>query len=219
MIKLVDDGALTDLGALGLVDTLQTLERVRNKLPVLDRAMIAYGTEQGVPAALSETDHAPCPHHRTPPLGQGSVPPRQSRRTSPTWSAGTTTTDSPNAAGKYRINTDGLPVWIPPTWADRQQRPILNTRITINTGNPANRWTSNNPSSTTHSIPHHHPTDQDHPLGSPVHDHRKPISDRRRPCLRRLLPCDEAPRTGGVAPTDPRLIQPNAVLMLTRRSS
>src|SRR6478736_305619 len=54
LIKLVDDGALTDLGALGLVDTLQTLERVRNKLPVLDRAMIAYGTEQGVPAVLSE---------------------------------------------------------------------------------------------------------------------------------------------------------------------
>src|SRR6478735_12762816 len=107
LIKLVDDGALTDLGALGLLDTLQTLERVRNKLPVLDRARIAYGTEQGVPAALSETDHAPCPHHRTPPLGQGSVPTRQSRRTSPTWSAGTTTTDSPNAAGKYRINTDG----------------------------------------------------------------------------------------------------------------
>src|SRR6478735_1085241 len=80
LIKLVDDGALTDLGAYGLLDTLQTLERVRNKLPVLDRAMIAYGTEQGVPAALSETDHAPCPHHRTPPLGQGSVPTRQSRR-------------------------------------------------------------------------------------------------------------------------------------------
>jgi hypothetical protein len=135
LIKLVDDGALTDLGAYGL-DTLQTLERVRNKLPVLDRAMIAYGTEQGVPAALSETDHAPCPHHRTPPLGQGSVPPRQSRRTSPTWSAGTTTTDSPNAAGKYRMNTDGLPVWIPPTWVDRQQRPILNARITINNWQP-----------------------------------------------------------------------------------
>jgi hypothetical protein len=108
LIKLVDDGALTDLGAYGL-DTLQTLERVRNKLPVLDRAMIAYGTEQGVPAALSETDHAPCPHHRTPPLGQGSVPPRQSRRTSPTWSAGTTTTDSPNGAG----NTGSTPTASP----------------------------------------------------------------------------------------------------------
>ena len=42
LIKLVDDGALTDLGALGLLDTLQMVERVRNKLPVLDRAMIQY---------------------------------------------------------------------------------------------------------------------------------------------------------------------------------
>ena len=33
---------------------LQSLERVRNKLPVVDRAMIQYGTEQGVPAVLSE---------------------------------------------------------------------------------------------------------------------------------------------------------------------
>ena len=30
------------------------MERVRNKLPVVDRAMIQYGTEQGVPAVLSE---------------------------------------------------------------------------------------------------------------------------------------------------------------------
>ena len=37
LIKLVDDGALADLGAFGLVDTLKSLERVRNKLPVVDR--------------------------------------------------------------------------------------------------------------------------------------------------------------------------------------
>jgi len=54
LIKLVDDGALGDLGAFGLVATLQSLERVRNKLPVVDRAMIQHGTEQGVPAVLSE---------------------------------------------------------------------------------------------------------------------------------------------------------------------
>ena len=54
LIKLVDDGALGDLGAFGLVDMLQSLEQVRNKLPVVDRAMIQYGTEQGVPAVLSE---------------------------------------------------------------------------------------------------------------------------------------------------------------------
>jgi len=34
------------------------------------------------------------------------------------------------------INDDGLPVWIPPTWVDRQQRPILNARITINNWDP-----------------------------------------------------------------------------------
>ena len=54
LIKLVDDGALADLGAFGLVAMLQSLERVRNKLPVVDRAMIQHGTEQGVPAVLSE---------------------------------------------------------------------------------------------------------------------------------------------------------------------
>ena len=54
LIKLVDDGALADLGAFGLVDLLQAVERVRNKLPVVDRAMIQYGVEQGVPAVLSE---------------------------------------------------------------------------------------------------------------------------------------------------------------------
>ena len=35
-----------------------------------------------------------------------------------------------------RINTDGLPVWIPPPWIDRQQRPILNARITITNWDP-----------------------------------------------------------------------------------
>ena len=30
-----------------------------------------------------------------------------------------------------KINTVGLPVWIPPKWIDRHQRPLLNARITI----------------------------------------------------------------------------------------
>ncbi|HEY5784334.1 MAG TPA: DUF222 domain-containing protein [Microlunatus sp.] len=34
------------------------------------------------------------------------------------------------------INHDGLPVWIPPKWIDRHQRPILNARITINNWDP-----------------------------------------------------------------------------------
>ena len=54
LIKLVEDGALCDLGAFGVVETMQHVETVRNKLPVVDRAMIQYGTEQGVASTLSE---------------------------------------------------------------------------------------------------------------------------------------------------------------------
>jgi hypothetical protein len=54
LIKLVEDGALCDLGAFGLVETMQAFETVRNKLPVVDRAIIQYGTAQGVPSTLSE---------------------------------------------------------------------------------------------------------------------------------------------------------------------
>jgi hypothetical protein len=35
-----------------------------------------------------------------------------------------------------RMNADGLPVWIPPTWVDRQRRPILHPRIIVNHWNP-----------------------------------------------------------------------------------
>jgi hypothetical protein len=35
-----------------------------------------------------------------------------------------------------RLNGDGLPVWIPPKWIDRQRRPILNPRITASNWNP-----------------------------------------------------------------------------------
>ena len=27
------------------------------------------------------------------------------------------------------MNTDGLPEWIPPKWVDRDQKPLINTRI------------------------------------------------------------------------------------------
>ena len=54
LITLVGDGHVRDLGAFELVATLQSLEQVRNKLPVVDRALIQYGTEQGVPGVLSE---------------------------------------------------------------------------------------------------------------------------------------------------------------------
>ena len=35
-----------------------------------------------------------------------------------------------------RLNDNGLPVWIPPKWIDRQRRPILNPRITVGNWNP-----------------------------------------------------------------------------------
>jgi len=28
-----------------------------------------------------------------------------------------------------RINDDGLPEWLPPRWVDRDQKPLINTRI------------------------------------------------------------------------------------------
>jgi hypothetical protein len=37
---------------------------------------------------------------------------------------------------RCRIDTDGLPVWIPPRWIDPHRRPILNARITINSWDP-----------------------------------------------------------------------------------
>ncbi|HEY5786480.1 MAG TPA: HNH endonuclease signature motif containing protein, partial [Microlunatus sp.] len=44
-----------------------------------------------------------------------------------------------------QINDDGLPVWIPPKWIDRQQRPILNARITINNWDPQDPLTFDPP--------------------------------------------------------------------------
>ena len=54
LIKLVDDGAHTDLGAFSLVEVLQRFETIRNTMPVVDRALIQHGTEQGAPGVLSE---------------------------------------------------------------------------------------------------------------------------------------------------------------------
>ena len=52
LIKAVE-ADLGGLGAFSLVGLLQRLETVRNKLPVVDRTIIQYGTEQGVPGVLS----------------------------------------------------------------------------------------------------------------------------------------------------------------------
>ena len=53
LIKTVEADALSGVGAFSLVELLQRIETVRNKLPSVDRAMIQYGTEQGVPSVLS----------------------------------------------------------------------------------------------------------------------------------------------------------------------
>ena len=53
LIKAVEADALSGVGAFGLVELLQQIETVRNKLPCVDRAVIQYGTEQGVPSVLS----------------------------------------------------------------------------------------------------------------------------------------------------------------------
>jgi hypothetical protein len=53
LIKAVEADAFTGQGAFSLVELLQRIETVRNKLPSVDRAIIQYGTEQGVPNVLS----------------------------------------------------------------------------------------------------------------------------------------------------------------------
>ena len=54
LVKVVDDGGLGELDAVGLVGFLAELEQVRNTWPVVDRAAIQFGVELGVPAALTE---------------------------------------------------------------------------------------------------------------------------------------------------------------------
>lgn len=54
LITLVENGAVRDLGARSLVATLQALETVRNKLPVVDSALIQFGTEQDIPKLLTQ---------------------------------------------------------------------------------------------------------------------------------------------------------------------
>jgi hypothetical protein len=54
LVKVIDDGGLGELDAVGLVGFLAELEQVRNTWPVVDRAAIQFGIEQGVPAALTE---------------------------------------------------------------------------------------------------------------------------------------------------------------------
>ncbi len=54
LIKVVEDGALGDLGAVSLVGFLQEFEQFCNQLPVVDRAAIQYGMEHDIPNVLNE---------------------------------------------------------------------------------------------------------------------------------------------------------------------
>jgi hypothetical protein len=58
LIKVVEDGALRDLGAVGMVSFLQEFEAVRNTMPVVDRAVIEHGIEQGAAPALCQPNMA-----------------------------------------------------------------------------------------------------------------------------------------------------------------
>ena len=80
LIKVVDDGALTDLGAQGLVGFLAEVEQVRNTLPVVDRAAIQYGIEQGVAGVLAERSMARVLMSGSAAVRWGGVPAGEVRR-------------------------------------------------------------------------------------------------------------------------------------------
>jgi hypothetical protein len=59
LVKVVDDGAVDDLDAVGLVGFLQEFEVVRNRLPVVDHRVIRSAVERDLPAhAVSSFDAA-----------------------------------------------------------------------------------------------------------------------------------------------------------------
>ncbi len=54
LIKLVDDGGLADLHHHQLIDFLQALEQVRNRIPLLDHAAIDEAHRQDLPHQLCQ---------------------------------------------------------------------------------------------------------------------------------------------------------------------
>ena len=54
LVKLVDDGALTGLDHVQLVGVLQSFERFRNGLPVVDHRLIVDSTARGLPEVLAQ---------------------------------------------------------------------------------------------------------------------------------------------------------------------
>src|SRR5690349_15292319 len=54
LVKLLDDGALADLDPDRLVGFAQQVEAVRNRIPLIDHALISHGVEQDLPGRLCQ---------------------------------------------------------------------------------------------------------------------------------------------------------------------
>ena len=54
LVKVVEDGALEDLDAPGLVGFFQAVERVRNRIPLIDHAAISHAVQRELPARLCQ---------------------------------------------------------------------------------------------------------------------------------------------------------------------
>lgn len=54
LVKLLEDGALEELDPHGLVEFMQEVERIRNRIPLIDHTVIAHAIDREVPAALCQ---------------------------------------------------------------------------------------------------------------------------------------------------------------------
>jgi len=54
LVKVVEDGALEDLDAPGLVGFFQAVERVRNRIPLIDHGVISHAVQRELPARLCQ---------------------------------------------------------------------------------------------------------------------------------------------------------------------
>ena len=72
LIKLVEDRCLETLDDTGLVGFLQGVERLRNRLPLIDHQMINEGTDSGSGPESVSGHHDPGAHLGTAALRRGS---------------------------------------------------------------------------------------------------------------------------------------------------
>ena len=113
LIKTVEADALSGVGAFSLVELLQQIETVRNKLPSVDRAMIQYGAEQGVPSVLS------CRTMRQVLTGSSGCP--QVRRTGGSRPPATSPTGTRCSASRCRRSGRIWPPRSGPGWSRRSR--------------------------------------------------------------------------------------------------